>query len=71
MNCGRCGGLRSERMVRLRWQVVAGIYAAGLLLAYTLTGSLLHDLVEGGQRSLLPLWKAWVPLAVLTARRRC
>jgi aryl-alcohol dehydrogenase-like predicted oxidoreductase len=65
MNCRRCGGLRSERLVRLRWQVVAGIYAAGLLLAYTLAGSLLHDLVEGGQRSLLPLWKAWVPLAVL------
>ena len=65
MNCGRCGGLRSERMVRLRWQVVAGIYAAGLLLAYTFSGSLLHDLVEGGQRSLLPLWKAWVPLTVL------
>jgi aryl-alcohol dehydrogenase-like predicted oxidoreductase len=65
MNCGRCGGLRSEGVVRVRWQVVAGIYAAGLLLAYTLSGSLLHDLVEGGERSMLPLWKAWVPLAVL------
>jgi predicted aldo/keto reductase-like oxidoreductase len=65
MNCRRCGGLRSERVVRFRWPVVAGLYAAGLLLAYTLSGSLLHDLVEGGERSLLPLWKAWVPLAVL------
>jgi aryl-alcohol dehydrogenase-like predicted oxidoreductase len=65
MNCERCGGLRSERIVRLRWRVIAGIYALGLLLAYMLTGSLLHDLVEGGQRSLLPLWKAWGPLAVL------
>src|SRR4029434_4799576 len=26
---------------------------------------LLHDLVEGGQRSLLPLWKLWVPAGVL------
>ena len=65
MNCRRCGGLQSERMVRLRWQVVAGIYAAGLLLAYRLTGSLLHDFMEGAQRSLLPLWKVWVPLGVL------
>ena len=65
MICKRCGGSRSERRVRVRWPVVAGLYAIGLVLAYMLTGSLFHDLVEGGQRSLLPLWKAWLPLVVL------
>jgi aryl-alcohol dehydrogenase-like predicted oxidoreductase len=51
--------------VRVRWQVVLGLYVVALVLAYGLTGRLLHDLVEGGQRSLLPLWKLWTPAAAL------
>jgi predicted aldo/keto reductase-like oxidoreductase len=35
------------------------------MLAFALTGGLLHDLIEGMQRSLLPMWKLWVPLAIL------
>ena len=42
-----------------------GLYLVGFLLVATLTASLLHDLAEGGQRSMLPLWKLWVPVAVL------
>jgi hypothetical protein len=51
--------------VGVRWPVIFGCYGLGLLLAYTLGGDLLHDLVEGGQRSILPLWKLWTPLAAL------
>jgi len=77
MGCPRCGASEREGLVRVRSSVVLGLYAAGLLLTYWLTGGLLHDLVEGVQRSLLPLWKLWIPLAVLAvavvatvARRR-
>ena len=52
-------------MVRVRRSVTVSLFAVGLLLAYTFGGNLLHDLVEGGQRSLLPLWELWVPAAVL------
>ncbi len=65
MECRRCGGVRSERLVRLRWPLVTGAYVAGLMLAYVLGGALLHDLAEGLRRDMLPLWKAWTPLAVL------
>jgi aryl-alcohol dehydrogenase-like predicted oxidoreductase len=65
MSCERCGGPQSERLVHVRRQLVLMLYAVGLLLAYRLTGSLLHDLAEGVQRSLLPLWKLWLPLVVL------
>jgi aryl-alcohol dehydrogenase-like predicted oxidoreductase len=50
---------------RLRRGVAVGLWAVGLLLAWVLTGDLLHDLVEGVQRSHLPLWKLWVPAAAL------
>jgi hypothetical protein len=62
-----CGNPQREGIVRMRRSVSATLYAAGLVLAYTLGGQLLHDLVEGGQRSLLPLWKLWVSAAVLLA----
>ena len=67
MQCTQCGGPRSARLVRIRWQWVLGLYGFGLLLAFTFGGDLLHDLVEGVQRSLLPLWKAGLPLAVVLA----
>jgi predicted aldo/keto reductase-like oxidoreductase len=65
MTCAQCGGPQSLRVVRLRGEIPAMVFVAGLVLTYTLTGSLFHDLVEGQQRSLLPLWKLFVPLAVL------
>ncbi len=65
MNCPRCGGSRAERLVSVRWPVILALYALGILLAYGLTGSLMHDLAEGVQRSVLPLWKLWAPLGVL------
>jgi uncharacterized protein len=65
MSCPRCGGSQSNRVVRVRRSVAFGVYAVGLILAYILTGNLLHDLAEGGQRSLLPLWELWVPLGAL------
>jgi predicted aldo/keto reductase-like oxidoreductase len=52
-------------VVRVRRTLTVALWAGGFLLAYTLGGQLLHDLVEGGQRSLLPLWKLWVPAGVL------
>jgi len=65
MSCPQCGGTRSERVVRVRRSVVLATYGIGLILAYGLTGGLLHDLIEGVQRSLLPMWKVWVPVATL------
>jgi predicted aldo/keto reductase-like oxidoreductase len=65
MSCPRCGGAQSERSVQVRRPVVLALYGVGLLLAWVLTGSLLHDLAEGVQRSLLPLWKLWMPMSVL------
>jgi predicted aldo/keto reductase-like oxidoreductase len=63
--CARCGGAYSPRLVRVRRAIPAGLFVAGLGLTYTLTGGLLHDLVEGMQRSLLPLWKLGLPAATL------
>ena len=58
------------------WLVVA-LYVLGIALAWLLTGRLVHDLIEGLDRTRLPLWKAGVPLAIvllatgmLVARRR-
>ena len=65
MICSRCGGTARERVVRVRRSLTAAVFAIGLLLAFTVGGELLHDLAEGNQRSLLPLWKLWLPLGVL------
>jgi predicted aldo/keto reductase-like oxidoreductase len=51
--------------VRVTRGIVLALYAVGWVLAFVLTGDLLHTLVEGGQRSILPLWKLWMPLAGL------
>lgn len=65
MSCRQCGGPLEKRPVRLRPRIIIGLYAVGLFLAYTLGGSLLHDLAEGQQRSALPLWKLFVPASML------
>lgn len=65
MNCPKCGGPKSPRLVRVRWQAVAVVFVAGLAASYVLGGALLHDLVEGQQRDILPLWKLFVPLGLL------
>lgn len=65
MDCSKCGETRTTRLVRVRWQVVVALFVAGLAASYSLGGSLLHDLVEGQQRDILPLWKAFVPLILL------
>jgi predicted aldo/keto reductase-like oxidoreductase len=67
MSCPRCGGIQQERLVRVRRRLAVGLYAVGFTLAWGWGGALLHDLVEGGQRSLLPLWQAVVPAVVLIA----
>jgi len=50
------------RVVRVRRELVVALFGVGFVLSWVLGGSLLHDLAEGLQRSLLPLWKAIVPL---------
>jgi hypothetical protein len=54
-------------LVRVRRAVVAALGGLGVLLAYALTGSLLHDLVEGLDRTRLDLWKLWLPAGALGA----
>src|SRR5262249_13234000 len=63
MTCSRCGGEMSERRLRVSWVAVATCYAIAVGLGYLLGGRFLHDLVEGGQRSKLPLWEVLVPAA--------
>lgn len=65
MTCSDCGGPQSLRLVRVRREVVALLFVLGLVLAFALTGQFLHDLAEGLDRTLLPLWKIFVPLGVL------
>jgi len=45
--------------------IPAAAFAIGVVLAYTLGGQLLHDLIEGMRRDALPLWKGIVPMVVL------
>ncbi len=65
MTCADCGGPQSVRVTHVRRAVTAGLFVLALVLVFTLTGDLLHDLAEGLQRSLLPLWKVFVPALVL------
>lgn len=67
MSCPKCGRSRAERLVRVRKGISLLLLALGLFLAWTLAGSLLHDVAEGVQRSLLPMWKLWITVAVLLA----
>ncbi len=64
MTCLSCGGTCTARVVRVHRNIVLGLYALGFVLSWVWGGSLLHDLAEGLQRSLLPLWKALVPVLV-------
>ncbi len=66
-NCLTCGRTRDPGIVRLRPGIALTVVGLGLVLAFWLTGDLLHDLAEGLDRTQLPLWKAWLPLGVLVA----
>jgi predicted aldo/keto reductase-like oxidoreductase len=61
MQCSRCGESKSERLVHVSKPVVIGLFVFGFLLAWTLFGSFLHGLVEGNDRSRLPLWQVFLP----------
>jgi uncharacterized protein len=65
MTCPQCGNAQRRGVVRVRRSITVALFLLGILLSYTLGGQLLHDLVEGGQRSVLPLWKLFVPAAVM------
>ena len=65
MNCSKCGGPKSPRLVRVRWQAVVLLFRLGIAGSYFLGGSLIHDLVEGQQRDILPYWKLFAPIATL------
>ncbi|HVN84265.1 MAG TPA: aldo/keto reductase [Candidatus Binatia bacterium] len=67
MRCPGCGGVQQDRLVQVRRPICLALYLVGALLAWQWGGGFLHDLAEGLQRSLLPLWKAVAPAAVLLA----
>jgi len=67
MACPRCGGTDPVRAVRLRGSAVLALWAGGLALAWLLGGRVLHDLVEGLDRSRLPLGLLVPPVVVLGA----
>lgn len=60
--CPNCGGATRVRFVQVKRAYVWALYGVGLILAAWLGGNLLHDLVEGVQRSLLPWWHLAVPV---------
>ncbi len=65
MQCSSCGQERRERTVGLQLVIPAVTFAIGVMLAYSLGGQLLHDLIEGMRRDALPLWKGILPMVVL------
>lgn len=65
MPCTKCGQATEPRLVHVKRGIAWGLCGLGLFLAWLLGGSLLHDLVEGQRRDVLPLWKALVPLVVV------
>lgn len=67
MTCTCCGHRMTRRALRVRRPVLLGLWVLGLGLAWWLGGGLLHDVAEGMQRSLLPLWKLWVSALALVA----
>ena len=67
MKCSSCGAPLSTERVRVRPQIALVVIAAGTFLSYVYVGGLLHDLIEGMQRSRLPYWHAVPPLLVLLA----
>lgn len=66
-HCGNCGGSSRLRFVQVKRIYVWSLYGLGLLLAWWLGGNLLHDLVEGVQRSLLPWWHLAIPFLCFSA----
>src|SRR5262249_20195676 len=67
MTCRRCDGPVVARVVRVRRDLVALLVVVGIGLAYWLTGDLLHDTLEGNDRTRLALWTLAVPVVVLLA----
>ncbi len=72
MNCDACGRPLEQRVVRCRRPLVVVLYLLWFVLAWSPGGEFLRGVLEGGQRSALPFWKALVPLlafiAALTAQ---
>lgn len=65
MVCPKCGETLTTHRVRARRSLALGLCISGVVLAYALAGAVLHDFLEGLQRTRLPLWKVWVPVVVL------
>src|SRR5262249_24198569 len=67
MTCSRCGREIEVRTFRARRELVLALWAMGLGLCWWLAGGLLHDVAEGMQKSLLPVWKLGVSVLALVA----
>jgi predicted aldo/keto reductase-like oxidoreductase len=65
MACKHCGRAFEAQFVQVRRRWVLACYGIGLLLAWWIGGNLLHDLVEGVQRSLLPWAHLAAPIGVI------
>jgi hypothetical protein len=65
VTCPRCGREIEARTLRPRSGLVIALWALALGLAWWLAGGLLHDVVEGMETSLLPVWKLWVSVLAL------
>jgi aryl-alcohol dehydrogenase-like predicted oxidoreductase len=67
MTCSRCGRETEVRTLRPRRGLVIASWGLALGLSWWLAGGLLHDVVEGMEKSRLPVWKLWVSVLALVA----
>ena len=67
MTCSRCGRELEVTTLRPRRALVVCLWAVGLACSWWLAGALLHDVLEGMQKSLLPFWKLWATILALVA----
>jgi hypothetical protein len=65
--CPTCGATRSERTFRLRPGLRLALLAAPFAAGAIVGAPLLHDLVEGIDRTRLPLWRLVVVLLAVVA----
>ena len=63
--CSVCGAPRTLRTLRLRGPVRTAVLLGPFVVAALVGAPLLHDLVEGVDRTRLPLWRAGIVLVAV------
>jgi aryl-alcohol dehydrogenase-like predicted oxidoreductase len=67
MTCSRCGTPLVPGAVQIRGRIVLLLLTATVVASWFYIGGLMHDLIEGLDRSRLPFWRLIVPVLLLGA----